>query len=839
MNKKNILLSILIVFLCADSIASSAIHRALADAIQEVEAPKKRPKGTIDFIFDKEELVDIINMLAEKKNVNVVLPTGATAINSTVTLAINRKLTLDEAWNLLYTLLDIAGYSMIAKEGMYVIVKNSKNVQREAPPIYINTPLSELPDNDERIQYLYYLSNIKASEDFDQQINELLKAVLPDDALYKADKNANGILIIAKSQDIKSVMGIIQEIDQAGFQEVMEVIRLRYTNAELIGQLFNDNILKTAAATPSHRYRLDARNKELEATYFSRNVKVIPEPRTNSLIVLGRVQAVERIKDFLFKYIDVELDAGRSILHVYELQYLDAQEFAPVLDRIVKSTRTGGTGQSKAETGAQTGTERFFEEVIILADTPAEASSEKEEGTYFGGNKLVIAARFEDWKRIKKLIEQLDKPQPQVIIEVLIADLLLDDTMRLGSIIRNPADIPFPGDVSGQAAMIGQVILDRAIDPTKPVTNNDVAGLTGVNADLNGEVVPIVSNNTVDGYTNIPATLEAGSTAIAMSDSNGKTWNLLEILKKIDTDKVLSHPHVIAINNQEAKVEVGETRLVRDQAAAATSGITRRKKSIDANTTIIITPRISSANTVNLQIQIDINRFIFQDVTTNADRISRKILTNGSVKSGDVLAIGGLVIETTSETMVETPIISKIPILGWLFKRKSKEIAQTSLTVFISPTIIQPKLRGGIGYYTQTYVEVAKDYAGQGSLFDSLRDPITRWFFEPKRETAKVLTEKIISRDEAHEIYDEELYHAAEVEAEHINEYLGKGEKDPQRDLAILLAGEEKVLPQRGSTAKPKPQKESAPAREKLQFGPKKAKTLKDILAEQDNPLTV
>jgi len=838
MNKKHILLGILIHFLCAHCLASPAIHRALADAIQETETPKKHSKGTIDFIFDKEELVDIINMLAEKKGVNVVLPTGTNTISSTVTLAINRRLTLNEAWNLLYTLLDIAGYSMIAKEGMYVIVKNSKNVQREAPPIYINTPLSELPDSDERIQYLYYLSNIKASEDFDQQINELLKAVLPDDALYKADKNANGILIIAKSQDIKSVMGIIQEIDQAGFQEVMEVIRLRYTNADLIGQLFNDNILKTAAATPSHRYRLDARNKELEATYFSRNVKVIPEPRTNSLIVLGRVQAVERIKDFLFKYIDVELDAGRSILHVYELQYLDAQDFAPVLDRIVKSTRSGGTGQSKAEAGAQTGTERFFEEVIILADTPAEASAEQEEGTYFGGNKLIIAARYEDWKRIKKLIEQLDKPQPQVIIEVLIADLTIDDTMRLGSIMRNPADIPFPGDVSGQAAMIGQVILDKGVAAGQAVTNADVEGLTGVNADLNGQVVP-TGNTTGDAFTNIPATLESGSTAVAISDRDGKTWNLLEILKKLDTSKVLSHPHVIAINNQKASIKVGETRLVEDQAAAATSGITRRKKPIDANTDIDITPRISSANTVNLQIKIDIDQFLQSSEFGNANRINRDVITNASVKSGDVLAIGGLVIETTEETMVETPLISKIPVLGWLFKRKSKNVAQTSLTVFISPTIIQPKLRGGIGDYTQAYVEVAKDYAGQASLFDNLRDPITRWFFEPERETAKVLTENFVSRDQAHEIYDEELYHAAKEEADRINEYLGKGKKDPERDLAILLASEEQPLPQRGSATKSKVQKESAPAKEKLQFGPKKAKTLKDILAEQDNPLTV
>lgn len=760
------------------------------NVINKSNTKRKKRNADISFVFKDEDLVDIINMLAAKKGVNIVLPTGANAINAKVNLNINHKLTLDEAWDMLYSLLDIAGYSLIPKQDLYLVAKNSKNISRESLPIYINTPSNELPDTDERIRYVYYLTNIKASQEFDNQLGALFKELLPEDALYKADKGSNGILLIAKAQDIKGLMRIVEAMDQTGFQERLELIRLRYTTADTLAKLFNENILKTAAPSPRNRFR-PAAQKDQAATYFSKNVKVIAEPRTNSLVVLGRVQAVERVKDFIFKYIDVQLDSGKSILHLYELQYLDADEFAPVLQNIVDSSRSGGTDQSRAG-GAQAGTERFFDQVIIQPDTPGQASAEGEEGKYFGGNKLVIAARNDDWKRIKDLIESLDKPQPQVIIEVLIADLTLDDARRLGSITRNPLDIPFPGEVTAQSAMINQVILDST-DPEVIDT------LKGVNSDLNSEIFP--NADPPPDSLALPATLRAGTAVISISDPDGRTWSILEVLKLFTHTKILSHPHIIATNNQKATVEVGESRLVEDQAAPSTSGVTVRKKVLEANTKLFLTPRISAANTVNLQVLIDIDQFQNPQVD-NGNRINRDLVTNASIKSGDILALGGLVREQTQDQVVQTPILSKIPILGWLFKRKNKEITQTSLTIFISPTIIQPKLRGGVGEYTKAYVDVAKDYSRQGALFDNLRDPVTRWFFKVDSDAVDT-TNDFLAKDETTEIL-----HAAE-------------------DISELAAEEDRLLDEHMNFVQ-----QSIEAR----FGDNRSE-LKNMLATQENPL--
>lgn len=725
-------------FLCAISLTLYAIDPLLLSK-KVHQTTKKNRRATINFNFNNEEFIDIINTIVAERNANIVLPTGQNAIKQKITINAG-QVTAKEAWDLLLTLLDIAGYSVVDKKNIYVIVKNNKNIINEPFPIYINTPLDQIPNNNERIRYIYYLKNIKASPDFDNQLNSLFKETIPDDALLRAEPNSNGLIIVAKSSDVQNFLAIVQALDEVGFVEKLERISLRYTQANNVAKIFTE-IFKNAT-TPLTRYNLETFKEP--ATYFSSNIKVIPEPITNSLIVLGRAQAVERVKDFIFKYIDIELESGKSILHVYELQYLDAKGFAPILRNIVESARSGGTEQSKAGQ-SQGGIERLFDQIIIQPDNPGEASEEEAMGKYSGGNKLVIAARNDDWKRIKKLIEKLDQPQPQVIIEVLIADLTIEDIRNLGSITRNINDLAFPGSATAQAAMIDQVVLDASTAGKSGSTALD--GLTGVDADLNANTVVVAGQTDLSKLTSIPNNLVAGTTVISISDKNGKTWSIIEILQLLRSTKILSHPHIIAINNQESSIQIGEQRLLVDQAAPSTSGITIRKKPIEANTNLFITPRISSANTVNLQVKIDIDQFTDPTNFTSGNRISRDIVTNATVKSGDILALGGLVDEQATDAIVRTPILSDIPVLGWFFKTRNRDIATTSLTVFISPTILPAKLRGGVGEYTESYIGVAKNYSRQGHLFDNLRDPITRWFFVNSSE-AEVIADDFLEQAE-------------------------------------------------------------------------------------------
>ena len=687
---------------------------------------------TIVFHYDNEDLVNVINELAAQKEVNVILPQGPNVINVKLTLHVDKKLNLEQAWELLLTILDVAGFSVVPKNDLFMILKNTKAISREPLPTYIGTKLDQLPDNDQRIRYLYYLANIQVSDEPDSEINAILKDLLPADALFKFDKSTNALIIVAKSNTIKNAVAIINELDQPGFQEKMVTIKLHHSSSKIVADIFNNNILKSA--NDINRYRLDTR-KQGEVPYFSTFTKIIPEERTNSLIVLGRSQAVNRIQDFIKKYIDVELESGKSILHIYKLQYLDAEAFGPVLTKIVESSRVGGSEQAQTAGKEVGGTERFFDEVIIKTDTP----SEGEERSYYGGNKLIIAARNDDWLQIKKLIEELDTPQPQVFIEILVADLTIDDTRLLGIMARNPDKIPILNQMQFQSAQLNPgVVTDSVANPTTVAT------------DLLRKAFDSSGNATDDNPTSTVATFSsAGSTVLSLNDNDGKTWSILEMLNLFTHSKILSHPHIISTNNRKAEISIGEERYLEDEVSGSLGGTTVRKfKAIQAELKIEITPRISADNTVNLQVLVKINDFI---TGSNAQTI-RKVETNANILSGSIFALGGLVSLATDQSANQTPVLGKIPVLGWLFKRRQGQAIKNNLTVFISPTIIQPRLREGVSKYTKDYIDITKNFFKDSQLFGSLKDPISRWFFSPHVEVDKVI-DNFTAKDELQSTY--------------------------------------------------------------------------------------
>lgn len=713
--------------------------QALAEADEQEQAD-------IVFNYENEDLVNIINTLATAKNLNVIFPPGD-MLTTKVTLHIDEKITLSQAWDLLNTLLDSAGFFIIPQGSMIRIVKNVKEMAREPMSTYIGVHPNDLPNNDQPIRYLYYFANIKVSGQPDSELEGILKDILPDNTFFKTDPATNGILIVAKANDIRGVMKIIMELDSIDFQEKMDIIPLYHTSATIVAQLINEQLIKPENANP---YRLDTK-KAKEIPYFSGFTKIIPESRLNKLIILGRPQAVERLKDFIKKYIDVAPDTGKSILHVYHLQYLNSRELADVLQKIVQGGGEGG-GPSQASAGEQRGggAERFFDKVIIHTDSPLNPDTDnvntpvgQQRPTFYGGNNLVIAARNDDWKQIKKLIEELDTPQRQVLIEVLVADLTVDDTRLLASMTRMPDKVPLPDDIEFQSAMLGQVIPSQLDNPT-PATATIESDLLKNAYDSN----QALSNPSSDATNNLADFADSGTTLLALNDNNGQTWSIWELLQLFTNSKILSHPHVVACNNKQATVTIGQLRWLKDKvkdiAGNYYGGATTIKfKPISANLKVTITPRISSSSTVNLQVFVDINEW--QEGPNNVKNL-RKLETNANIKSGGIFALGGLIRTTNTTSTQEVPILGKIPIIGWFFKRKRNDIRKNNLTVFISPTIVEPRLRSGINEYTQDYIDVAKDYS-RGNLFDSLKDPITRWFFKEEVNAVTSLDE-FAARDE-------------------------------------------------------------------------------------------
>ena len=168
---------------------------------------------------------------------------------------------------------------------------------------------------------------------------------------------------------------------------------------------------------------------------------------------MGRQSAVERISDFVQDFMDITPEKGTSILHSYDLQYLNAKEFAEVLTRVGQPLMQAGP---QAAVGPVGGPERYFQGVVVMAEevkaveikTTTEEITLEAKGGYTptglgaqqiitGGNRLIVAALQDDWIKLRDLIETLDKPQPQVILEVLVIDVLGTKQHIVAGDIRN------------------------------------------------------------------------------------------------------------------------------------------------------------------------------------------------------------------------------------------------------------------------------------------------------------------------------------------------------------------------------------------------------------------
>lgn len=399
-----------------------------------------------------------------------------------------------------------------------------------------------------------------------------------------------------------------------------------------------------------------------------------------------------------------------------------------------------GSGQSMSQAGAEGGPERFFDTVSVYADKPR-SRSEAEETKYYGGNKLVVAARNEDWKQIKKLIEELDTPQPQVLIEVLIADLVMDDTRQLGAETRMPAKLPLPDGMAFQSASFASPpIVTPQPAPFPPEATID--------SDLLATFQQAGPNNTKNN-TNLANLAIPGSTLISFNDNDGSTWSLLEILQLFNNAKIISHPHVIAKHNTPALIIVGQQRVIAGNASGATGGTSAvNREKVDALLKVSLVPKITKGNIVNLNIEITINDYI--TAIPNADianaRTMRELKTNANVESGGIIALGGLTQTRTDRVNNEFPVLSKIPILGWFLKSHRDVVSKNNLTILITPTIIQPRLRGGLGDYTRDYIDHAKENSAD-NLFANIKDPITRFYFKAPTQTDDIIDE-FTKRDE-------------------------------------------------------------------------------------------
>ena len=635
--------------------------------------------------FENATLSSVVNYLSEQKKINIIPIKELDNIK--VSLTTREALTLNKSWDILLTLLEINGFTIIEVDNIYRLVQKGLNKQ-EPLPMYSGIEPEKLPDNDMVVRYIYFLKNIKA-----KMVQGFLVTML--EGSIQINENLDALIITDKCLSIKASMKIIKELDQGGLREAIKTIKLKHSTAEDVAKLFGE-------ITPKEQQKnirfLGPRGAvKKPSTYFSRDTKIIPAPRQNILILLGLEKNIDKVINFIYKYIDIPIEAAESRLHIKELKYAKAETLKPIITNIIKPP--AGTAKT-----LQVGEYKFFKDVIIAAD-----SSQEEEGKG-GGNRLIISCDKDDWKRLDKLINSIDKPQPQITFEIMIIDVELTSDFDLWAQFKPKKEGMFGKNINPQ--------FRTAID-SKDI---DLRYETGRSSNLR---TGIAGTNLTFGR-------------LGDSENPSSLWGMIKAILSKDNYNIIIQPYITVNNNQECLIDATLTRQVAGEFSAKTvsTELVQEKKTKEAKTIVKITPKANLNGIINLKINVEITDFQ-TNVETDANTTTRKLDSIINLGTGEVVVLGGLTKSKYAETSYSVPLLGKIPILGNLFRSKTKKITKSNIYIFIRPSIIKPNLNSMPDEYTAMKLDYAKYQILENDTYSLEKDPIQRWFFKPSKQSSK------------------------------------------------------------------------------------------------------
>ncbi len=630
-----------------------------------------KEKKDIYLNFENTELSNFINYMSELKKINLIPDKTLQGVK--VSLTIRDPLTVDGAWKVFLTILEMGGFSIVKKGDVQVIIPKAQK-SRQPLPSYLNVPLKTLPDSDINLRYVTFLQNISVTE-----VHGLLKGMLSLESVVVPYPEVNGMIITDKSYNIKAAMKVINELDQTGLQESVVVMKLKRANATDIKALF-ESLIQQPQGSPLAR--LLGKQAESTLEYFSPTTRIIAEERTNSLILLGNRKSIKKIEDFVVNHLDTELKAIESPLHIYELQHTDAEQIKGILEAV-----TEPSGE-KAKYGAVRGGVKYFKKMNFQVDKD--------------GNRLLVSSTDkQDWRLLKKTIQDLDKPQPQVAIETLIVTINMEDEKVLGGALRNKTEGQIGKGVNAQSPTFAGTILKGE---DQGAAENNLLG------------------NMFEGLTG-----GLGSTLFTFGQ-NHNIWGIFKALKSQTNASILSQPFFTVENKQKAHILVGETLNV-EKERTGTDFIGYH--ALNAATRVDITPQINLDGIIRLNIDIEFSEFTERTLGNKNIKILK---TDVSVADGQVLVLGGFIKTKVTENLNKTPLLGDIPILGWLFKNKKRNISKDYIFIFMSPTIIKPRQTPGTNLYTRIKLHQATNNIEDAVETKKTRDPIHNWFFNPEGE---------------------------------------------------------------------------------------------------------
>lgn len=622
----------------------------------------------INLSFNNADVEAVISTVARVTNRSIVVDPK---VRGKISLSSNRALTPDQAIDSLATALRLNGFALVNTSDGYRVVTEADAKLQSSQTYTARAGVT----GDQIITRVFQLNFESAAN-----VANLIRPLVSPNNTINALPGNNSILVTDYASNISRIEKIIQSVDNPSSSKV-ETILLRNAQAGKVAALVN-RALETSVPQGS-----DPISKPT----------VLADPRTNSLIIRGgNVERIAQIRGLVAK-----LDASSNVgsIYVVPLKNAEASKLAITLRALVaadtSSTDPGNINSQANSTasgpvpnqGAMNSSNTMgLNSANPLGGAPSAAATSalgSSSAPTTGGiiqadpntNSLIITATEPVYKDLLKVIEQLDRRRAQVYIESMIVELTDANAAELGVQWQtlNNSNTAFAGTNFNGPAQSGNTNIFGSSASINAVLGAGAAGAAGA-------VNPLGLGLNIGSITNFGSNLAFSTLLRAMATINGAN--------------VLSTPNLMTLDNEEARIIVGQNIPIVTGSYAQTGStstvtpfqtFTRQ----DVGLTLRVRPQVAENGTVKLQIFQEVSSIQSVSNVTGIILNKRNVESNVIVEDGQIIVLGGLIGDNYTDGSSKIPLLGDLPLIGGLFRYDNKSRTRTNLMVFIRPSVLR------------------------------------------------------------------------------------------------------------------------------------------------------
>jgi general secretion pathway protein D len=608
--------------------------------------------GDITLNFSGADIRDVLStVLGQTLKLNYVVDPEVTG---PVTFNVSRPLRRDEVLPVLEAVLESRGFALVETDGIVRVLARSANGSVRAPLALNQGAVGE------RLE-VFPVRYVAVAD-----IASVLAKILPAGASIVPDERRKLLLIAGTSDELRLAADTIRvfDIDQLSGTSVALLPLKEADAADVVVEL--ENIF-------------DANRKEAETN----PVRFLAITRLNAVMVLTQEPHLFDEARAWVARLDETRNMNEQRVYVYYLQYGKAGQVAQTLqgalsgiDVEVKGAETASPEGLAAESepaGAAAPTPNslaaeapptapgFPTPPPLVASPPAPApppapqqSGEENRPSVRieadeAHNALIISATPKDYALIRDVLEGIDTPPMQVLIQVTVAEVTLNDSLQYG--------------------------VEYFLNSRGQNSGNISTLLTTGNA--TNAITP-----TVPGFS------------LAFTAANLQPRVVLDALSGLTQTKVISTPQLMVLDNQTARLQVGDVVPIITQSAASTVTssplVLSNVEYKETGVVLEVTPRVNSSGYVTLDISQSVSSVVPTTTSTiNSPTFSQRRLTSTiSVRNGSSILLGGLIQDQDNRNSQGVPFLSEIPVLGALFGNRNDTTSRDELIMFMTPTVV-------------------------------------------------------------------------------------------------------------------------------------------------------